>query len=213
MKFKHPNLAFVSFVVIFMLVIVIGLLTLNRPDLRYAITTEETLETLTDNEDIMYPEDLAGIIEMEVEGYAVIDLRNPYEFIKGHIAGAVNIPANSLLDKENLKMLDDLASDSIQVVIYGKDQLEANGPWFILKQMGYNNLKVLLGGYGYFTTGPLDIYDMPEVPDYLVEEPKYDYYGIMEALGSGEMMITDDEQPQVVIPVRRKKTNVVEGGC
>ncbi len=213
MKFKHPNLAFVSFVVIFVLVIVIGLLSLNRPDLRYSVTAEEALEALAENEDLMYPEDLAGIIEMEVEGYTVIDLRNPYEFIKGHITGAVNIPANSLLDKENLKLLDNFAKDSVQVVLYGRDQLEANGPWLILKQMGYDNLKVLMGGYGYFTTGPLDIYDMPEVPDYLVEEPKYDFYGIMEEMGSGEMMVTDDEQPQAVIPVRRKKTNVVEGGC
>lgn len=213
MKFKHPNLAFVSFVVIFVLVIVIGLLSLNRPDLRYTLTAEETLARLAKNEDLMYPEDLAGIIEMEEEGYAVIDLRNPYEFIKGHIAGAMNIPANSLLDKENLKMMDNFAKDSVQVVLYGRNQLEANGPWLILKQMGFDNLKVLMGGYGYFTTGPLDIYDMPEVPAYLVEEPKYDFYGIMEEMGSGEMTIPEGDQPQAVIPVRKKKTNVVEGGC
>ena len=76
----------------------------------------------------------------------------------------------SLLDKDNLKLFKQYAADSISVIIYGQSQLEANGPWMILKQMGYQNIKVLLGGYHYFTTGPLDFYDMPEVPEYLVEE-------------------------------------------
>ncbi len=214
MEFKHPNRSFVAFVVIFILVIVIGLLTINKPDLKYQRTTDETLAHLILNEDELYPEDLVGIIEMEEPGYAIIDLRSPYEFIKGHIRGAVNIPTNSLLDKENLKEFKRYASDSVTVILYGQTQLEANGPWMILKQMGFDNFKVLLGGYHYFSTGPLDFYDMPEVPEYLVEEPACDYYGIMEELGN----ITNEEteaagQPQVVMPVRKKKESVVEGGC
>ena len=84
----------------------------------------------------------------------------------------------------------------------------------ILKQLGYNNFKVLLGGYHYFTTGPLDIYDMPDVPAYLVEEPAYDYLGIMETMGSmsGNSNASSD-QPEVVIPARKKKSSAVEGGC
>ncbi|RLD75201.1 MAG: hypothetical protein DRJ15_17295, partial [Bacteroidetes bacterium] len=118
------------------MVIVIGLLTINKPDLKYQRTTDETLVHLILNEDELYPEDLVGIIEMEEPGYAIIDLRSPYEFIKGHIRGAVNIPTNSLLDKENLKEFKRYASDSVTVILYGQTQLEANGPWMILKQMG-----------------------------------------------------------------------------
>jgi len=214
MEFKHPNRSFVAFVVIFILVIVIGLLTINKPDLKYQRTLDDTLAHLMLNEDEMYPEDLVGIIEMEEPAYVIVDLRSPYEFIKGHISGALNIPTNSLLDKENLKEFKQYASDSITVILYGQTQLEANGPWMILKQMGFDNFKVLLGGYHYFTTGPLDFYDMPEVPEYLVKEPAYDYYGIMEALGSVTYEETEAAgQPQVVIPARKKKTSVVEGGC
>ncbi|MCK4569817.1 MAG: rhodanese-like domain-containing protein [Bacteroidales bacterium] len=214
MKFKHPNRSFVAFVVIFVLVIVIGLLTINKPDLKYKLSIDESVEQLMANEDKIYPEDLVGIIEMEEPGYVLIDLRNPYEFIKGHIAGAINIPTNSILSKDKLKMFNRYAADSTVVVLYGQTQLEANGPWMILKQMGYDNMKVLLGGYHYFTTGPLDFYDMPEIPEYLVEEPAYDYYGIMEAMGSksGEDAGAVG-QPQIVIPVRKKKESVVEGGC
>ena len=214
MKFKHPNRSFVAFVVIFVLVIVIGLLTINKADLKYKLSIDETIEQLMANEDKIFPEDLVGIIEMNDPAYVLIDIRNPYEYIKGHIAGASNIPSNSLLDKENMKMLNQYASDSLEVILYGQTQLEANGPWMILKQMGYDNINVLLGGYHYFTTGPLDFYDMPEVPAYLVEEPAFDFYGIMEAMGS---IIDDDmdeaDQPQAVVPVRKKKESVVEGGC
>ena len=214
MEFKHPNRSFVAFVVIFVLVIVIGLLTINRPDLKYHLSIDETIEQLMANEDEMFPEDLLGIIEMEEPGYVLVDLRNPYEYMKGHIHNAINIPTNSLLDKDNLKLFKQYAADSISVIIYGQSQLEANGPWMILKQMGYQNIKVLLGGYHYFTTGPLDFYDMPEVPEYLVEEPAYDFYEVMDAMGTISADDTEESgQPQVVIPTRKKKGSVVEGGC
>lgn len=214
MEFKHPNRSFVAFVVIFVGVIVIGLLTLNWPDLKYKLSPEETLEQLMLEEDLIFPEDLAGIVEYEDSGYVIIDLRNPYDYINGHINGALNIPSNSLLDKENIKAFKEYEADSAIVVLYGHTQLEANGPWMILKQMGYNNFVVLMGGYHYFTTGPLDLYEMPEIPGYLAEEPAYNFYEIMESMGS----ITSEggstiDQPEVIIPTRKKKESVVEGGC
>lgn len=214
MKVKHPNLNFIAVVVIFVLVIVIGLLTLNKPDLKYKLSLDETLGQLMLNEEEMHPRDLADILKTEDQDHVVIDLRNPYEFMKGHIAGAVNIPTNSLLDKENTKLFDNLSADSVTVVLYGKDQLEANGPWMILKQLGYNNIRILLGGYQYFTGMPLDARDMPETPEYLVEEPVYDYYGIMEELGSISVEDRHEaEQPEVIMPARKKKKSAVEGGC
>lgn len=214
MEFKHPNRSFVAFVVIFVLVIVIGLLTINKPDLKYRLSIDETIEQLMTNEDEIFPEDLVGIIEMRDSAYVLVDIRNPFEFIKGHITGATNIPSNSLLDKDILKMFNRYASDSITIILYGQTQLEANGPWMILKQMGYDNIRVLLGGYHYFTTGPLDFYDMPEVPTYLVEEPAYDFYGIMDSLGGTSYDDSNEaDQPENVIPIRKKKASVVEGGC
>lgn len=211
---KHPNLNFIAFVVTFILVIVIGLLTLNWPDLEYKRSLEETVEVILQEEDLVYPEDLVMIVDYEEPGYAIIDLRSPYDYIRGHINGAVNMPVNSILDKENLKNFNKYATDSVTVIFYGKDQLEANGPWMILKQMGFDNIKVLMGGYHYFTTGPLDIYDMPEIPAYMVEEPAYDFYGVMEEMGSADFSGGADEtQTEMVIPTRRKKESAVEGGC
>lgn len=214
MKNKHPNLSFVAIVVIFVLVIVLGLVTLNRPDLTYQLSTGETLDQVILNEEVFYPEELVGIIGTDDPAYAIIDIRNPYEYIKGHINGAINIPSNSLLDKENLRDFDEYAADSVTVILYGQTQLEANGPWMILKQLGYDNFRVLMGGYHYFTTGPLDFYDMPEIPAYLVEEPAYDFYGIMEEMGSAPVGPAGaGTETQVVVPTRKKKQSAAEGGC
>lgn len=213
MEFKHPNRSFVAFVFIFILVIVIGLLTINRPDLKFTMSQDEAIEHLMLNEDEFYPEDLVGIIEMEEAGYVLVDLRNPYEYMKGHIKGAVNIPTNSLLDKDKLKIFKQHMADSATVIIYGQTQLDANGPWMILKQMGFQNIKVLMGGYHYFTTGPLDFYDMPEVPEYLVEEPAFNFFEVMETLGSRSVEEESGTQAEVVIPTRKKKETVIEGGC
>ena len=53
-----------------------------------------------------------------------------------------------ILNGENKEFFEGLQSDSITAVLYDYDQTEANGPWMILKQLGYN-VKILLGGYGY----------------------------------------------------------------
>jgi hypothetical protein len=53
---------------------------------------------------------------------------------------------------------------------------------------------------------------MPEIPEYLVEEPKYDFAAIIENAGLDQGSTPSDE-PEVIIPTRRKKKTVVEGGC
>ncbi len=56
--------------------------------------------------------------------------------------------------------------ESLTVILIAETQSEANGPWMLLKQLGYNNLKVMLGGWNYYAN-PIDPYDMPETPPYL----------------------------------------------
>ena len=49
-------------------------------------------------------------------------------------------------------------------ILYGKDQLETNSPWMLLCQLGFDNIKVLFGGYDYMANEDTDCYDMPEIP-------------------------------------------------
>jgi rhodanese-related sulfurtransferase len=195
------------------ILLIIGYLILVPSERKFTVSNEELLEEILLLEDEIFPEDVFSIIEYGDSGYYFIDTRTPHEFRNSHIEGAVNIPVHDFLDRENLKLFDDLQEDSLTVVIYSRDQREANGGWMFLKQLGYDNIKVMLGGYDYYTTGPLDLYDMPDIPEYLVEEPITDFAAEFEAMGGAGFDVTQTEAPEVVVPTRKKKKAVAEGGC
>ena len=206
---RTKRLTYVTVIII--LVIIIGVMSTKQPRLVYQLTPQESLLAVLSLEDEIFPEDVASVFEYEDPGYVVVDIRNPYEYYKGHLQTAVNIPVPDLLSEENIRFFKQLEQDSMTVILYGQDQLEANGPWMVLKQLGFDNIKVMLGGYGYYTTNSLDIYDMPDIPEYLVEEPNYDFAEISSQ--NNVIEATESKPAQKVTIVRKKKKAAVEGGC
>ena len=213
MKDTNQRTNRLSFAIFFFIIIgVIGFVTLSKPEFEYALTTEQALEQVLSYEDEMTPEELEEIIWDEIPGYVFVDLRNSFEFEKGHIENAINIPSVSVLSDENKEFFEGLKKDSVTAILYDYDQTEANGPWMVLRQLGYN-VKILLGGYGYYSGETFDMMYDSEIPQYLIEEPKYNYAEIMEELSAGGASVVQDVQAEVVIPTRKKKKTVVEGGC
>ncbi len=212
-KFKDKksvrNLTIIA--IVFILIIIVGMISLRKPEYIYKLTPEETLEVALTMEEEILPEEVADIVMWEDSNYRIVDLRSPHEFIIGHIEGAINIPFQGLLEEGNLKIFN--PKDSIITIIYGKDQLQAVGPYLILRQLGYDRILVMLGGYDYYSTHSLDLYDMPEFPEYLNEEPRYNYYEIIEETAGSDITSPQSGQPEVIIPTRKVKKDVVEGGC
>lgn len=122
--------------VIFILILVIGFLTFKRPTYLYDKTKIETLELLADNS---YLVDLKTIDENSL----IIDVRSPFEFAKGSIENAVNIPSAEILEEKSKELLDDLKEEDKTILLYGSTPSEANEPWLVLSQIGYNNVKIL----------------------------------------------------------------------
>lgn len=197
-------------VIIFAIVIVIGVLTIYKPNIKYTLTPEQALENALSLADEIFPEDVVYILEDTMPGYQLVDIRSPYDHIKGHIKSSVNIPYNIMLEKDNLDFIRALDKDTVIIILYGDNQSQANCPWMLLKQIGIENVKVMLGGYDYFTTGPLDLYDMPDIPEYLVEEPKYDYPELIQYNSAPNV---DAQETEIILPKRKKKSNAAEGGC
>lgn len=197
--------------IVFLVVILIGFLSSKSPEYPYQLTVSETLSQVLSLEDEVFPEDVSYILE-DSSNTIFVDVREPSEFVKGHIEGALNIPTHSIIKDEYLPIFMDKDS-SQQVILYGKNQLQANGPWMVLKQLGAKNIKVLLGGYNYYANNSLDPYDMPPIPEYLAEEPQYDYKTIVEETpGLGDVSV-DIDGPEKVVPVRKNKARKIEGGC
>jgi rhodanese-related sulfurtransferase len=213
MKELNRTRRLLIFTSLFVLVIIIGLLTFKTPQPGFKLSPAEALAEAMSLSDEYFPEDIPMLVEYEDPAYQLVDVRNPDEYMKGHIETAINIPTYSILDRNHESFFRKMEEDSVTVILYGKDQLEANSPWLLLKQLGYNNIKVLLGGYDYYINGPVDLYDMPETPLYLVEEPKYDFAAIIENAGMDQNAGKSAQEPEIVIPTRKKKKNVAEGGC
>lgn len=195
-------------------ILVIGFITLKRPDIEFTRSLEQSIPLLKSGQDNIYPKDVAGIVESGDATFFIIDLRSPEDFHKSHIGNAQNIPLQDLLASENLRLIKKLAKDSIIIVLYGHDQLQANGAWMLLKQLAFDNIKVMPGGFDYYSTSSLDLYELPEIPVYMVEEPKYDYRGVLDSLSGDQpvenLNINANEPVQVI---KRKKKSNTEGGC
>mgnify|MGYP006304521309 CR=1 FL=1 len=199
-------------VVAFVLLIILGILSVRKPGISYEMTTDQALENALSYIDEVFPEDLAYIVEDSTPGYQLVDIRTPYDFLKGHISTATNIPSSIMLEEENLEYLRELDKDSVIIVLYGNDQSQANCPWMLLRQIGLENVKVLLGGYEYFHASITDPYGIEDLPSYFVEDTKYDFNELIQNNEASEFL-PNVSAPEVIIPKRKKKKVAAEGGC
>jgi phage shock protein E len=67
----------------------------------------------------------------------IIDVREPFEYESGHIAGALNIPPTALLS--GASALDAL-DKATELIVYCRTGSRSNASIQILKQMGFTNL-------------------------------------------------------------------------
>ncbi|PIV94110.1 MAG: hypothetical protein COW44_06030 [Flavobacteriaceae bacterium CG17_big_fil_post_rev_8_21_14_2_50_33_15] len=121
---------------LFILAVLIGVLTFERPKNMYAFNTENTLETLTTTSYLI------SMDELDKNNSVLIDVRSQYEYEKGHLENAINMALPEILTEENQLILNDL-KDGKTMVVYGKNVQEANMPFLMLYQLGFTNIKLL----------------------------------------------------------------------
>ncbi len=105
----------------------------------YQIGATETLSLINDQSNKVELKDLAG--------KQLIDIRPSILFEQGHAENAINLPIKQLLDKESIKIINELSDNGKEVVLYGSDELQATAPFILLRQLGYKNLKIVKGGF------------------------------------------------------------------
>ena len=66
-----------------------------------------------------------------------VDVREPYEFERDHVEGAINLPPADLLTGAHA--LDGVAKDT-EIVLYCLSGARSNASMAYLKRMGYTNL-------------------------------------------------------------------------
>lgn len=79
------------------------------------------------------------------EGRLIIDVREPAEYVHGHIPGAVNLP-RGLLEFRAADVLGHPDNNSDPVLVYCKNGGRSTLACATLKTLGYNNILMLTGG-------------------------------------------------------------------
>lgn len=199
-------------ILIFVLIIIVGFLTLKKPKFKYELSLNQTVKMLDNKEGCFEPWKLVDVISKVNNKVVLIDIRNKFVFGKGHIPGAENISAYDLTNDENIQHLKDLKKNGMTVVLYGKDQLQANGPCVWFRMVGFDNVKVLMGGYDYYKLHKDNLTETKNLKDYIKEVPKYDYAKEIAKKGGTSVKKTQTKKP-VTIKRRRKRATVASGGC
>jgi rhodanese-related sulfurtransferase len=192
-------------------IIITGIITLSGPLLTYKSDMNESLKDLTNKDALFYPWQLNELLNNKMKNVVLFDIRNNYDFSHGHIPGAENVQPEDLSKKDFIKRFKNLKEKNTTVVLYGNDQLEANAPWMLFRQLGFDNVKILPGGYQYYVQHKNDLGASKTDSSYIEGIPRYDF-AKMAALKNGAIVNASTEKIPVVIQ-RRKKATAVSGGC
>lgn len=180
-------------------VVIVILVFIFRPKSpHYQINAGETIRLMNDR-----------TIEVEIKditGKQLIDIRSAEMYSKGHPANAINIPIRQLLDNESLELFDNLLETGTEAVFYGSDELQATAPLFLLRQLGYKNLKLLKGG---INQGNEIIPVSPPLTEVSVVDTAAIHCNVEQI--NTEITSPEKKKGEVVIPVRKRAS--AGGGC
>ena len=197
--------------VLFLLVIIIALLTYKRPKFNFVISAEKTLEAIVDQNQLLSMSDFQAL---ETSAYLLVDVRNNYEFSKGHVDGAINIAISQFLEDQSLDLISNAHKSGKSVILYGENPDAANNAWMLLYQLGYSTIRVLSVNTAYDQ-------DHFSVKSTAIEKPALDYAVTMEKakvrpVKKVKVMVDPAPAPapkKKVITKPKKKKTPPEGGC
>jgi len=194
---------------VFIVIVIFGLLTTEKPKHHYRMNTEEMLAKTLEHDYIIRFDKFFDIYHNHDSLYRFIDLRSAHDFQVGHLPKAINIPLSKILDNQYRDIVN---QDKKINILYYSDQCGACGPWMILTQLGYKNNFILAGGYDYVTEHIIKEYS-PMLGNYSAEKAKYDFKAVINSTGGNS---SASSPPNASIPapaIKKKPKKEEEGGC
>jgi len=197
---------------LFIVILIVGFFTMYHPFITFEKDMQQSLNDLKQNDGYFYPWQMDSFINKENQNIVLFDIRDGFVYGQGNIPGSENISAHDLTLNESIERLEDLKEKNITVVLYGEDQLAVNGPWMLFRQVGFDNVKVLLGGYQYYVQPQNNFAASKNDTTLLKGNPDYDFAEIASQTGgTGENVSSETKKPVVV--TRKAKTSTAAGGC
>jgi len=194
--------------IFFILVVIIGLITMERPKHHYRLGVEEMLTKTLVRDYVIKYDKFFDIYYNNDSLYRFIDLRSAHDFQVSHLKGAINIPLAKILKDEYRDIVN---QDKKINIFYYSDQKGACGPWMVLTQLGYKNNYVLGGGYDYVTKHIIDEYS-PMLGSFSDEKAKYNYKEVIKNTAGGASS-SSSSTPTLMPIIKKKAAKEEEGGC
>ncbi len=198
--------------VLTILVVLIALLSYKRPKHLYTVNTQDTLEKVTNANYFMAQN------EIDNTNHVLIDIRNSFEFNKGHLDNAINISSPEILSDENSELFEKLKEENKTIVMYGNNPDEAITPHMLLSQLGFDNIKILTIENSYdqnklITKNVVVGGAAPDVNAFIQESIKKTADVMKKAKVKAKPIAKVVVAPKKVVPKKKKKKIPVEGGC
>jgi rhodanese-related sulfurtransferase len=200
-------------VIIIVLVIITGLVTFRRPDVKYKLSPAESLALLNDPVLVITPEQAVALLKDSVGKTVFVDVRNSIAFERGHVTNAINIPVRELFAKNSKATFRDIEKAGQTAVLYGETQQQANGPWLMLRQTGFKNVLLFTGSYAQLDITSSD--SLTRMLPQLSEMPRIDTAALKAnstpaKVGKSVEKIVKTEKKKVA-PVKKEASS--GGGC
>ncbi|MEN8137569.1 MAG: rhodanese-like domain-containing protein [Bacteroidota bacterium] len=182
----------------------------------YVLSPEEILNFYvnggkTNSKFALSEEEFADIVLLkDTVNYEFIDIRSAHKFIESHLPHATNIPlSKKFLCNENMLQLN---QDKKILILFGEDSSQAVATFLLLKQLGFKNLKVALGGCKYAKGFLMRDFGM-RTGVYNDEKARYNYAKVVaETAGAGSVAPSSSAPKPKKKAVKREK-KAVSGGC
>jgi len=195
---------------VFILIILIGFLTLRTPDYEYKLNLDQAIERISLSDYLITSEESRTLMTTKNSSNLIIDIRSHNEFLTDHIEGSTNIPLSEILKEDNFSLLKEADQENTTIVIIGKDLLQANASWLLLKQLGIKNITFL--AYGFNLKSPTNEELLTETTQI---EVQFFNDSIVKQLENPSIKGDDPSNniKEKITPVKKQKKATTGGGC
>jgi len=192
---------------LFFAVLMAGLLISRFSAGKYRSSNAGVLEISLQDDFIMEYAELVSIRNDTEHNLQFIDLRNAESFSQGHIPGAVNIPLNSIFEREYSKIFGEEGTK----VLYSDQEMHAVHAALMLLGKGFRGIRVLPGSFSVIEAHILTERPDPAYLYYRDDKARFDYPRFMQ--GSATTGPESQKTSRPVIPAISAETVTVQGGC
>lgn len=195
---------------VFLLLLGAGLFLLPERDHPDEVSPRELLSDLRNPSRFISTDKVAEMLIDKDPTLVLVDVRDMYDYFDFSLPGAHSIPLEEILLYD---WVDSLSFEESKVVLFSNSDVKAEQAWILLKRQNHDNIHVMKGGLNAW----FETIIRPTAPPETASDDEIDLYQFRKGASiyftGGTAAIEQESGGEAVTVTRRKKTQVVEGGC